>query len=316
MLSTLTTKRSPIVLIRMLIIIEAFAGIAYFLAAALGRYEYEIYPLFSVQPILSFQTAKFLFLSGAQFFITIYAFLRWYRESYTVQNGMIRRTRGVFLRREKTFPILPSAEFRITAGPIGKWLRYGSIRINGTIIIRDISHPHQFLKSMEQAYDGESDLVDLLKKEENEKLEFKSSLRFDYHARKPSRNLERTAMKTIAAFLNSRGGSFIIGVNDDRQPIGLEEDYRTLQRKSRDGFEIHFTQLFNGMIGPEFRSHVQLQFTKIKNSEICHIRVKPSPKPVYFKDEGHEYFYMRTGNITASLKLSEIESYIRSRWPD
>jgi len=182
--------------------------------------------------------------------------------------------------------------------------------------LRDIPHPHDFLKSIQQSHDGESNLAELLKKEENEKLEFKSSLRFDYRINRPDRNLERSAMKTIAAFLNSHGGNFIVGVNDQRMPVGLEKDYRTLQKKDRDGFENHFTQIFNAMIGPEFRSHVHLRFTKIRNAEICHIKVEPSPRPVYFKFDEHEYFYMRTGNITASLKLSEIESYIRSRWPD
>lgn len=308
----ITTRRSPIVLIRMLVSIEVLAGVSYFLTAALGNYEYDIYPLLSLQNILSFQAAKFLILSGAQFFITIYAFLRWYRESYSVQDGMIRHARGVFLRREKIYSIDEVASLRL--GLFGKWLHYGSIRI-GKLIIRDIPRPDHFLKSIKETQDGESNLVELLKKEENGELEFKSSLRFDYAVNRPSRDLERSAMKTIAAFLNSRGGSFIVGVNDQRLPIGLEKDYKTLQRKDRDGFEIHFTQIFNAMIGPEFRSHIYLRFTKIQNTEICHIKVEPSSKPVYFKYDGQEYFYMRTGNITTALKLSEVESYIRSRWP-
>lgn len=311
----ITTRRSPIVLIRMLVTIEALAAVSYFLTAALGNYEYDIYPLLSLQHTLSFQAAKFLVLSGAQFIITIYAFLRWYRESYSVQDGIIRHSRGVFWRREKIYPIenLEVASLRLGL-LLGKWLHYGSIRM-GTLTMHDIPHPNQFLKSIQQANDGESRLVELLKKEENEELEFKSSLRFDYAVNRPSRDLERSAMKTIAAFLNSRGGSFIVGVNDERVPIGLEKDYRTLQRKDRDGFEIHFTQIFNAMIGPEFRSHVNLRFAKIQNAEICHIKVEPSLKPVYFKYDGQEHFYMRTGNITASLKLSEVESYIHSRWP-
>lgn len=310
----ITTRRSPIVLIRMLVTIEALAGVSYFLTAALGNYEYDIYPLLSLQHTLSFQAAKFLVLSGAQFVITIYAFLRWYRESYSVEDGVIRHTRGVFLRNSKIFPIEESAEFRVVSGLLGKLLHYGSIRM-GTFLMRDIPHPNQFIKSIQQAHDGEGRLVELLKKEENEELEFKSSLRFDYAVNRPSRDLERSAMKTIAAFLNSRGGSFIVGVNDERVPIGLEKDYRTLQRKDRDGFEIHFTQIFNAMIGPEFRSHINLRFAKIQNAEVCHIKVEPSSKPAYFKYDGQEHFYMRTGNITTSLKLSEVESYIRSRWP-
>lgn len=243
-----TTTRRPIILVRALAGIEILAILAYWLTAKLGNFEYDWYPQTFLHAFISFQTAKFLFLSGAQFFITLYVFVRWYRKSQPVR-------------------------------------------------------------------DGETDLTELLKKEENAELEFKASLRFDYNINRPSRNLERSAMKTIAAFLNSKGGNVIVGVNDQREPVGLSKDYGTLQRKDRDGFENHFTQVFNAAIGPEFRSLVHLKFEQMNGAEICRVSVKPSPRPVYFTYDQNEHFYMRTGNITTSLKLREVESYVRSRWP-
>lgn len=122
-------------------------------------------------------------------------------------------------------------------------------------------------------------------------------------------------MKTIAAFLNSKGGHLVIGLDNERKPLGLKEDYGTIQRPSSDGFENHFTQVFNAMIGPEFRHFVKLWFEDVDGKDICVVRVAPSNRPVYLRVNDSEHFFVRTGNITTTLKFSEVESYARSRWP-
>jgi hypothetical protein len=81
-------KRSPIVVIRTLVIIELCAFVAYYLAASLGNAKYEFYLQLPLLPsLISYHALKFLILSGAQFVITVYAFLRWYYESYTIRPG-------------------------------------------------------------------------------------------------------------------------------------------------------------------------------------------------------------------------------------
>ena len=117
----------------------------------------------------------------------------------------------------------------------------------------------------------------IINQEENERLEFKSSLRFDHKIGQINRDLEKAAMKSIAAFLNSKGGYLVIGVDDSRKPLGLHHDYQTIQRKDSDGFENHFTQVFNAMIGPEFRHLVKLWFYNIEEYEACIIQVALSP---------------------------------------
>lgn len=166
-----------------------------------------------------------------------------------------------------------------------------------------------------QVFNKKPDIKELINKEENEKLEFKSSLRFDHKLSKPNRDVEKAAMKSVAAFLNSNGGQLVIGFDDKKQPLGLHYDYKTLQRQDSDGFENHFTQVFNSMIGPEHRQLVKLWFYKDKGSETAVIEAASSPKPVYLKANNNEHFYVRTGNIVTDLKLSEVDKYIRTRWP-
>lgn len=323
---TLVVKRSPFILIRTLVGIELLAFVCYYLVTGHGSYKSELYnqlPLFS--NLLSYDIAKLLFLSGFQLFITVYAFARWYLESYSARAGSLTHQWGVFFKKNRTVPLNESMTVMVSSGPLGKLLHYGSVRIEHgplvpPIILADISHPAQFLETLDEHLNPQSryfmqpDLAQLLTTDEHEGLEFKSSLRFDHRSGNVNRELERTAMKTVAAFLNTKGGSLVIGVNDRREPIGLLPDFRSMQRPSSDGFENHFTQVFNAMLGPEFRHLVKLWFRRHGDADVCIVQVAPSARPVYLKVDGNEHFFVRTGNITTSLKLSEVESYRRSRW--
>ncbi|MEK7507798.1 MAG: ATP-binding protein, partial [Patescibacteria group bacterium] len=193
---------------------------------------------------------------------------------------------------------------------------------SNVLTLDDISYPLQNLKIIETCIasplpssNKRLDVSKLISQGEHESLEFKSSLRFDRHSRAVNRELEKSVLKTIAAFLNSKGGSVIIGVGDAGELIGVESDYQTLKHRNSDGFENHFTQIFNSAIGPEFRQLAKLRFHKIGERDVCVVDVAPSARPAYLKFDDVEHFYIRTGNVSTPLKLSEVESYVRSRWP-
>jgi len=167
-----------------------------------------------------------------------------------------------------------------------------------------------FTRSMNE----EGDINDMLETGEHEKLEFKTSLRWDTKQNQVNKELERTAMKTITAFLNSEGGYLLVGVDDKGKPIGLENDFASLARPDADGFENHFNNLFKSMVGSEFRRLVKLTFNNIGDKIICLINVEPGHKPAYLKTGADEDFYIRTGNVTTPLKISEVASYTSSWW--
>lgn len=160
----------------------------------------------------------------------------------------------------------------------------------------------------------ESDINEMLKSGEHEKLEFKTSLRWDMKQNQVNKELEKMAMKTITAFLNSEGGHLLIGVDDKGNPTGIENDFASLTRSDADGFENHFNNIFSSMIGPEFRRLVKLNFNNIENKTICLINVEPGHKPAYLKIGTGEDFYIRTGNVTTPLKMSEVATYTSSWW--
>ena len=323
--SEVMIKRSPIVLLWKFAVIEVAGLLLYLGAVMLGNAKYELYTQLSFSNLLSYQIARILFLSVAEFALTVYAFLSWYYEYYVVRPGSITYTRGVFLKKEKILRVESSTVFTVSSNFLGKLFRYGAIRATtgaASLGLTYVSHPASLIGRIKResdphknAFQKMPDVAGLLLENEHDRLEFKSSLRFDYKTLQANRDVEKAAMKTIAAFLNSKGGHLVLGVNDARLPIGLESDYQTLQRKDADGFENHFTQAFNSMIGPEFRNLIKLWFPIVQGRDLCVVQVLASPRPAYLKTDNNEQFYMRTGNTSTALKLSEIEAYSHSRWP-
>jgi len=149
---------------------------------------------------------------------------------------------------------------------------------------------------------------------ENKKIEFKKSLRWDFEKNELNKELEKSVIKTIAGFLNSKGGNLIIGVSDKKEIIGLEKDFQTLPKKDRDGFENYLTQIIRGNIGSSSMRLIKIEFEDFEKGTICHVKTKSSEDPVYVKFNGNEEFFVRVGNSTASLSISESVNYIKNHW--
>ena len=135
-----------------------------------------------------------------------------------------------------------------------------------------------------------------------------------------NKELEQVILKTIAAFSNGQGGTLIMGVADDYEVIGLENDYDTLKDGNKDNFELHLRNLVNKAYGVEFASNnLNVSFPVIDDTEICIVEIKPGNKPIYTEVTSKygiksEKFYLRSGNSSPELSTREIVSYIRSRF--
>jgi uncharacterized protein with ParB-like and HNH nuclease domain len=165
----------------------------------------------------------------------------------------------------------------------------------------------------------EISLEELILEGENNELEFKSSLRWSYQEEKVNKKLEDVIIKTISAFTNSEGGTLLIGVDDESEILGLEHDYSSLDG-DRDEFELHLTNLLNKHFDKAFSaSHIKTSFPKINDKEICKIDIIKSKKPMFLEladNNGHKQqkFYVRTGNSSQDLNMSEVSEYIKTRF--
>jgi len=166
---------------------------------------------------------------------------------------------------------------------------------------------------------SEVPLDEIIKEGESNELEFKSSLRWSYKAGVMDKKLESVILKTLAAFGNSEGGILIIGVNDDGEAIGLDRDYRSLNG-NKDEFEIHLRNIFSESFGKAFvSSNVNVSFPVVNKNEICKIEITNSKSPLYVKlpnnnGQKEEKFYVRSGNTSQELSLSEVPGYISSNF--
>ncbi len=160
----------------------------------------------------------------------------------------------------------------------------------------------------------DAELKELILIGENEKLEFKSTLRFDLRENKVNKKLEFVIAKTISAFLNSEGGILMIGVDDFGNVLGLDKDIETLQKMDIDGFELHIRQVIKKYLGSSFEKHLKITFPKIDDKEICNVKISKSGKPVFTTFEGKDHFFVRIGNSSIPKNREEQSEYEKSHW--
>lgn len=161
----------------------------------------------------------------------------------------------------------------------------------------------------------------IIKEGESEYVEFKSSLRWDYKEEKVNRILEDVILKSIAAFANAKGGTLIIGVNDDMEILGLESDFSTLKKQNVDYFELHIRKLINNQYGIAFSNeNLLMQFPEFEGKIISVVQVQAAGTPVFLKTRNKqgaevEKFYVRSGNASQEItSLKEINEYIQIRF--
>ena len=155
----------------------------------------------------------------------------------------------------------------------------------------------------------------LLAAGESAMVEFKSSARWDRKENRPNKVLEQVIVKTVAAFLNSEGGTLLIGVDDDKKPVGLADDYKTLgKRQDRDGYESWLTTLLLDSLGKETSLLIRTKFCELGGCDVCVVDASPSPKPAYVKEANAENLYIRTGNSTRLLTSREAVEYVSQHW--
>lgn len=161
---------------------------------------------------------------------------------------------------------------------------------------------------------------DLIEEGESDELEFKSTLRWDTKEKKVNKSLEQVVVKTVAAFANAQGGTLIIGVNDEGQPLGLTRDYDSLRDGNRDSFELHLRGILNNQLGKAFvASKIQVQFHYVNDEDICQIDVNPTTNPIIVKlrdknGQAVEKFYVRSGNSSQEIPMSEMHAYVNERF--
>jgi hypothetical protein len=154
---------------------------------------------------------------------------------------------------------------------------------------------------------NEQAVLDHIKRGEDDRLEFKSTLRWNINADKPGKEVEMSWLKTVVAYLNTGGGVLMIGVNDDGGITGIEAD----RFSSVDKFLLHFNNLFNQHIGVESTRYVKTDVVRVGEKHVFVVLCSRSVDPVYLKQGKDERFYVRVGPSSRQLSMSEVVEWVR-----
>lgn len=171
-----------------------------------------------------------------------------------------------------------------------------------------------YAKLTQGAEDGEKpdalDLAAIINSGESDTVEFKSTLRTSLHTQKRDVKIETAALKTLAGFLNTHGGTLIVGVQDDQTPLGIEAD----NFKSEDRMLLHLTNMVKDRMVGHMWSRIHANFEDQDDIRMLVIRCEKSSAPVYLKEGNDERFYIRHGPATIALSISQANEYIRDRF--
>ncbi len=317
-------KEGPLVFIRDVLLMELVAAAFFFAISFVTNYE-QLFTSWGLTRYIRYNDILIIVFSLFQLFYVTLLFLHWYFSHFEIDERQIVRKSGLLFRHRKSVSLRDVVAVDATQSPLGRAMYHATIvlehRDGRQTKIRNVGNYKEYVQIIEQVVHDAGGSIsapgasELIRRGESHMLEFKETLRYDVRKGETSKDLEHTVMKAITGFMNADGGTLLIGVNDFGEATGLENDYKALPKKNRDGFENHLSMLVKTMAGLTFAKYVDVKFEQIDGKDVCVVTVKAAHKPAYVRNSDRkEEFFVRVGNSTQPFTMSEAEEYIQGRW--
>jgi len=149
-----------------------------------------------------------------------------------------------------------------------------------------------------------------------EDIKKSKSMDLHYYKQKASKII---IAKSIASFLNSNGGSLIIGVRErkdssEAEIIGVKDEFKKLKDPNKDGYK---RMIIDEIIKPYFpfkisdhlNQYIYIDFIEINEKIICWIRIRRSESRVFLKLNDKEVFMIRTETENRCLEGEKLVDY-------
>lgn len=165
--------------------------------------------------------------------------------------------------------------------------------------------------------------LDEISQMESQNVEFKSSLILDRKKfiHDPGQSIENyrsanvlhSSLKTIAAFANTSGGSLYIGVEDNGNICGINEELRITGKNKPDADS--WDQFLRNSIKSNFdkgdivSSYVYTRCFNFKSKIFFQLKIAPRRQLSFLKFGDAWTLYIRTGTQTVSIPFKDMESY-------
>ena len=190
------------------------------------------------------------------------------------------------------------------------YTRYTGRNLLSSSVIKWMQSNPQLFRSKKYLEFSSERIKSIISAGEGPKLEFKSSLRTNLHTNQIDKSMEFAILKTIVAYLNTDGGTILVGVSDKGEILGLEKDAFI----SNDKLKLHLNNMIKEHIGTQFMPFIQYELFPISDKHILKIDCLPSTKRVFLKNNSEEEFYVRNGPSSSKITGNSLIDYINHRF--
>lgn len=157
------------------------------------------------------------------------------------------------------------------------------------------------------------ELLKIIRRGESKTIEFKESFSLDVKKQTKEKYIELSALKTIVAFINTDGGVLFIGVKDDGEISGVEDEVNKFHKGLLDNFLLHIKNNIQNRIGEAFYPFIDHTIEELNGRKVLMFNCKRSKKPCYLDQKE---FYVRTNPATDKLEGPKLVEYVRNHFED
>jgi hypothetical protein len=154
---------------------------------------------------------------------------------------------------------------------------------------------------------SEEELRGLIEEGESDRLEFKSTLRWNLRQNQPGKEIELSWLKTVVAFLNADGGTLLVGVADNGRIVGTSKD----GFRNDDKYLLHVNNLLQRHIGVEFIRYLRYDLKPVGEQRILVLDVLPADEPAFLRVDDDDQFYVRMGPASKKLSVRKTFEYLK-----
>ena len=184
--------------------------------------------------------------------------------------------------------------------------------IEDSLSFKPISSSEQ-LSKLNQIYESSMDLSEAeiiyneIKKGESLTREFKQTFALDIKSKKREQHIIFQCVKTIAGFLNSKGGSLYIGVADNSDITGIKVEIGKKKLfKSLDDYLLSIKDVLKKRLGIASLENIDFVPVKLKGTQILVISCNESEHQIFI--DGKDT-YLRVGPSTEKIEGPELVKF-------
>lgn len=145
---------------------------------------------------------------------------------------------------------------------------------------------------------------------DSEDVEFKATLFTNLHTGNKDPRFEFAVIRTIAGFLNTGGGTLIVGVADDGSSLGIAAK----EFNSEEEMSAYVAKLVEKYLGLQIMNNLYIHFEDYEESRVMIIKCRKAATPIYLQDDQNKRFFVRSGSVTTEIMGNQVAEYCAKRF--